>query len=142
LGHPVVLQEARDILWRLNETPSTTYLNSIQAQLKNATPDTEDFSSALTSAALDAAISLQEAIEYLIDGNTAHCITICGLIRDTIQMYLEQENLLTVAELEIKELDKQRADLETLAEIPELTPNLVGLFRRCSIHNGKGNLDL
>ena len=140
-GDSIVLREAGDTLWRLAETPSTPYLNAIIRQLQKVTPDTEDFSSDLTSAALDAAVSMQEAMEYLIDSDTAHCVTICSMVRDTIRMYLEQESFLSISELEIRELSKQQADLRTLAELPEFTPSVVDLFRRCSIPNGKSNLD-
>jgi len=117
-GDPTVLREAGNILWRLDEMPANSYLNAILRELEKVTPDTDDFSSALTSAALDAASSLGEAIGYLIDGDNSHCVTICTLIRDTIYMYLEQGDSLTTSERALQELAKQQADLKLWRNFP------------------------
>ena len=151
-GDPALLREAGNALWRLHQPDSAPYVRALARQLHEVTPDTENFRSLLTSAALDAAISLQEALEYLLDDNVAHCISICSLIRDTIEMYIEKKSdapppasvysLFSSVELITDEINKQVADLRTLKELNEITPALADLFRRCATIGGKTNLGL
>jgi hypothetical protein len=151
-GDPILMREAGDILWRLDESFSDSYLSAFLNRLKNVIPDTEDFSSDFTSAALDSAVSMLEGIEFLIDANPKHATTICGLVRDTIQMAAGPshdgpaetgfESIFHAVDLEVEELKRQQADLQTLREVLDLTPQFVAHFRRCAIPNGRSNLGL
>src|SRR5437868_9375894 len=83
-GDPILLREAGDILWTVNDSLPESYLKAITKALARATPDAEDFDSPLAPAALDAAASLQEGLEFITDPDPQHCIRVCSLIRDTI----------------------------------------------------------
>jgi len=52
-------------------------------------PDTEDFQHNLTSAALDATLSLADLMSFLSDSNIDHIIEAAGWGRDTAFMYVE-----------------------------------------------------
>ncbi len=52
-------------------------------------PDTEDFQHSLTSAALDATLSIADLMSFLSDSNIDHIIEAAGWARDTAFMYVE-----------------------------------------------------
>jgi uncharacterized protein YjaG (DUF416 family) len=151
-GDPTLLREAGEILWGVNDSLSDTYLKAIARAIAKATPDTEEFHSPLTAAALDAAVSLREGLEFITDPDPRHCINVCTLIRDTIYMTLEQDGLspatsgfaelLRLAELEIRELLQQESDLQVLAEVDDLDPTFVTSFRLSAAPDGKSNLGI
>ena len=55
-------------------------------------PDTEDFTSDYTSAALDAVVALIHSLEYCFDGNVDHGVQVACLCRDTAYMFVSQRD--------------------------------------------------
>ena len=66
-GDPTLLREAGDILWDVNQSLSDSYLRAIARALARATPSTDEFDSPLAPAAQEAAVSLQEGLDFLTD---------------------------------------------------------------------------
>ncbi|WP_399257200.1 DUF416 family protein [Terriglobus albidus] len=64
----------------------------LQAAVTSITPNSEDFDSSYTSAALDAANAVEEALAYCLDGNVSHCLQVACLCRDSIYMFVQQRD--------------------------------------------------
>jgi uncharacterized protein YjaG (DUF416 family) len=148
-GEPTLLREAGDILWDVNHSLSGSYLRAITKALSRATPSAEDFDSLLTPAAQDAAVSLQEGLEFLTDPDPNRGVTVCGLVRDAIYLTVERSAaptdfaaFLKTSELEVQELLQQESDLYILAQFRELTSKFVERFRQCAAPQGRSNLGL
>jgi len=52
-------------------------------------PDTEEFDHPLTSAALNAALSVGAMMRFLADSNVDHVVEAAGLVRDTVALYAQ-----------------------------------------------------
>jgi uncharacterized protein YjaG (DUF416 family) len=149
-GDPTLLREAGDILWNVNESLSGSYVKAIAKALARATPDTEDFDSPLALAALEAASSLQEGLEFLADPDPQRGVNVCALVREAIYLTVERTSasptafaaLLKTAELEVQELLQQESDLYILSQFHELTSKFVERFRQCATPTGRSNLGL
>jgi len=155
-GDPKVLTEALELVWRLvtikNPADMHSFTNSLLKALDAVTPDTEDdFKSILTSAALDAASSLAEALNYVLDGNIKHIESIASLMRDSIDLFVQYRDKPDYSEknfeekiahdpLMIAELQKQQMDIKALESIQDLTPDFVAFFRQNAMITGKSNL--
>jgi len=91
------------------------------------TPNTEDFKSVYTSAALDAATSLLESLDYCIDGDVSHCLQVACSCRDSIYMFVQRregydysdaDELNIYADpLMVRELQAQQMDLELIKSL-------------------------
>ena len=55
-------------------------------------PDTEEFRSPLTSAALDAGAAILETLKYCLDGNVTRVVDVASLARDTVDMYIQEQS--------------------------------------------------
>ena len=149
-GDPQLLREAGDILWDVNQSLSDTYLRAIARALARATPSTDDFDSPLAPAAQEAAVSLQEGLEFLSDADPLRGVTVCCLVRDAIYLTVERTAaastefaaFLKTAELEVQELLQQESDLYILSQFRELTTKFVERFRQCAAPQGRSNLGL
>jgi uncharacterized protein YjaG (DUF416 family) len=92
-------------------------------------PDTEKFDHPLTSAALNAALSVGLLMSFLSDGNVNHIVEAAGLARDTMALYVQSAEAIPPHSLSSKdimkhplvqqELKRQAEDLEFLASLPE-----------------------
>jgi len=149
-GDPYLLREAGDILWNVNQSLSQSYLRAIAKALTKATPDTDEFDSPLAPAAQEAAVSLQEGLEFLTDADPQRGVTVCALVRDAIYLTVERSAasttdfaaFLKTAELEVQELLQQESDLYILSQFRELTSKFVDRFRQCAAPDGRSNLGL
>jgi uncharacterized protein YjaG (DUF416 family) len=149
-GEPTLLREAGDILWDVNQSLSDSYLRAIAKALTRATPDTEEFDSPLAPAAQEAAICLQEGLEFLSDPDPQRGVTVCALVRDAIYLTVERSTgsapafaaFLKTAELEVQELLQQESDLYILSQFRELTTKFIERFRQCATPQGRSNLGL
>lgn len=70
------------------EGGSSNY-SEIAEQCLNHAPDTEEFNHPLTSAALNAALSIAAAISLLADDDVNHVVEAAGLARDTAALYAQ-----------------------------------------------------
>jgi len=157
-GDPKVLAEALELIWRLvttrNPADFRSYARGLQGALKAITPDTEqDFKSLLTSAALDAANSVAETLDYVRDESIDHIVWVSSFARDTIDLFVQYRNKPDCSDknvedqiahhpLMIAELHKQQADMSTLESIQDLTPHFLALFRSNATAGGKSNLGM
>ena len=93
-------------------------------------PDTEDFRHELTSAALDATLCIGSLMSFVSDRNLDHAIESAGLMRDTVDLYVQkdlyaQEIILTILmeeniishPLMQRELSSQADDLNQLRSL-------------------------
>jgi uncharacterized protein YjaG (DUF416 family) len=119
--------------------PSThDYLALAEACLRIA-PDTEDHDHVLTSAALDAALSLNDLMIFLSDQKIDHIVEAASLARDTVFLYLrctqgpgldslslEDENRHPLMQRELKRQEEDLVFLECLpSDVDEkLIPSL------------------
>ncbi|MEG9438822.1 DUF416 family protein [Edaphobacter sp. HDX4] len=128
-GHPPTLYDGLQALWNYSGSIDNHRLRTLERRIKEVTPDTEKFSSAYTSAALDAASVILESFNYCLDDNTEHCVQVARLCRDTVYMFVEQRDGDTYAdadELKIysdplveRELRAQQSDFEMIRSLPD-----------------------
>jgi|SRR5271165_3907410 len=90
-------------------------------------PDTEDFSHPLTSAALDACLSIGFLMEFLADHNVDHLVETAALAHDTVFMLAQAAGSLHIPEsipmldeqpIVQRELGRQTEDLTFLENLP------------------------
>jgi uncharacterized protein YjaG (DUF416 family) len=68
-------------------SPSTSA--EVAEQCLDHAPDTEEFNHPLTSAALNAALSLAATMSFLADGDINHVVEAAGLARDTAALHAQ-----------------------------------------------------
>jgi len=155
-GNADGLTQALNLMWQLAETDCKAADSTIQEALAvcdAAAPDTEQFGLPLTSAALDAANSIAEALEFVQDGNVDHLVTVSSLSRDSIDLYLQRrdhlsypddklEEKLALDPLMIAEIRKQQHDLQVLESGQRLTADFLASFRKDSLIAGRSNLGI
>src|SRR5260370_14208344 len=156
-GNPKALTEAVELVWRLiaigNPADFRSYLGSLLKAVEAGTPDTEYFKSPLTSAALDAANSVGEALDYALDRSIEHIVTIASLARDTVDVFIQRRDNLSYSDksledkiahdpLMIEELRKQQADIKTLESTQDLNPDFWAQFRQHATTEGRSNLGI
>lgn len=113
----------------LNDVSSTDFSREVTLA-ESLAPDTEDFDTVLVSSALDAAIATSLLMKAFSDQQTDTIIEAVSLIRDSVDMYVQEledmnssdpeleENILG-HELMQKELRRQREDLEFLGSLDD-----------------------
>jgi hypothetical protein len=155
-GDPDGLTKALNLIWQLADTGVSVPNSAIRETITicdSAAPDTERYTSALTSAALDAANSIAEALEFAQDGNVDHLVTISSLSRDTIDLYVQRRDSVrydderfeeTIARdpLMAAEIQKEQRDLDVLESVQHLTPEFLASFRKEARVAGRGNLGI
>lgn len=78
--------QAKDAAWAALENGSVDQALN-QACIRSA-PDTEKFSHALTSYALNAALAMSDIVEFTLDGRSDHIAYVSTLARDSVHLYL------------------------------------------------------
>ena len=128
-GDAAVLRRALDAIWMWieNGTPPVA-LKELKAACEQQAPNTENFSSPYTSAALDAANSVAIALDAIEDDDAEHVVEVASLARDTVDLYVQEQLNLDPSEAEFenkilssplmqRELTHQYASLERLADL-------------------------
>jgi uncharacterized protein YjaG (DUF416 family) len=154
-GHPEGLRSALDEVWKFLEGKKLTseHIEEIKKKCEKATPDTEDFSSLYTSAALDAGVAILETLESCRDGCPQRIAEVASLARDTVDMYLQARNRLEYSDaafeekiatdsLMMRELRKQREDLNELKQVRELDRHFLNRLRHSFKNKGRSNIDV
>lgn len=103
------------------------YETLARACLESA-PDTEEFDHLLTSAALDAALSINHLMTFLLDHNIDHIVDAAGLARDTVDLFVQRTEAVHPFSLSLdkvarhrlmqQELKRQEEDLVFLERLP------------------------
>ena len=113
----------------LDEQPHRSKDEEASEECQKNAPDTEKFDHPLTSAALNAALSIGLLMSFLSEGNVNHIVEAAGLARDTMALYVQSTEAIPPHSLGSKEimkhplvqqeLKRQAEDLEFLASLPE-----------------------
>ena len=153
-GDPTLLRRGLAIVWRVVQggTVRLAEIRELQAMIRAVTPDTEDFGSPLTSAALDASSAVHEALEACFRDEPRRIAEIATLARDTVDMYVrERDDLhssdplfqqrILVDPLMVRELEKQRSDLNLLTRT-QLDADFVRRYREGAQYGGKSSIDI
>ncbi len=154
-GDPALLRSALDLVWRMvgGGRAMLGEIRELQAQMRMVTPDTENhFASPLTSAALDAASAIHEALEVGYRDDARRVADIATFASDTVDLFVKARDdmdpndpLLEVRivadPLMARELKKQRQDVELLSQA-QLDAEFVRRYRNEASYDGKSNLDI
>jgi uncharacterized protein len=120
--------QAKDAAWAaLQNGPVDRSLS--EACLRGA-PDTEDYSHELTSYALNAALAMNEIIEFTQDGCADHITSVSTLAEDSLDLYLssledsvvsspEEDSQIASHPLMQEEHRREEADIRFLTGLPE-----------------------
>lgn len=133
-------------LWNNVDAVDTDNIKNIRNAIEAVTPDTEDFSSAYTSAALDAAVGLLESLAYCVDDELSHCVQVACLCRDSIYMFVQQrddpddsnvDELRIYADpLMLSELRAQQSNIKSMLLLPDDGSRLVPAGKQNCDPNG------
>lgn len=91
-GNANLLREALDRAWDWIEggrLPNN--MATLIAECEQQAPDTSEFDSIYTSAALDAANSIAETLEALGEATEDQAIEVASLARDTVDLFVQQQ---------------------------------------------------
>ncbi|HBK56301.1 MAG TPA: hypothetical protein DDZ76_08485 [Xanthomonadales bacterium] len=140
-GDAQTLKQALSEVWRWIETNHLPDdIDSLVRECDRQAPDTADFSSIYTSAALDAANSIAMTLEAMSDATEDRAIEVASIARDTVDLFVQQwsdldpnspglEKLIIEAPLMQVELRRQRRCLEQLKELPDERDQVVTEIR-------------
>lgn len=130
-GDIAPMRIALDVVWTwIENDQAVPGLNVLASACEQQSPDTAEFSSIYTSAALDAATATAATLEALADAAAKSVIDVASLARDTIDLFVQETEGLDPndASLERKiiehplmqsELRKQRESLILLGNLHE-----------------------
>ena len=107
-GDARVLRNALDFVWRSLLVDSSDQ-EAVQMHIGSCEcviPDTEDFLSPLTSSALDAAASVEETLQCMLETDVNRAIDVSRLAADSVHMYIQHRD----------QLDPSRSDFDTMIE--------------------------
>lgn len=148
-GDPDLLRQALNEVWGVLDgvaLPEKRIRELVRA-CEDVAPDTEDFVTFFTGAALNAASAVVYTLECCLDGDPKRTAIVGRLATDTIDAYLHIVNdpdtgyhtadpalheWVRRAPLMVAELEKQQQDLEALKARPELDPGFLDRLRRSS----------
>lgn len=116
-GDQGALEHALGAIWTwLEENQLPADLEELISACDEQAPDTLDFSSSYTSAALDAANAIAVTLEALADSTTDKAIEVASLARDTVDVFVQQSS-----NFEAEGSDLEQRILESLLMQTELT---------------------
>ena len=99
-----LLKGVSSVAWRMIEIGKISPFKLIQvSDLEDIAPDTEDFSSPYTSAALDAVTSAQHLISYISEKNSRYIVSMSRLCRETVDIFIQSNQ----SDLELEHLSDQ-----------------------------------
>ena len=129
-GSPQKIRECLDLAWcRLSDGTAPLRLAQAAESCENMAPDTENFRSKYTSAALDAALSTANLMRLLNSFNLEKVLDIAEAGYETAEMFTytdaESASIITAEDEQLRlqhrivqgELVRQQEDVELLAEI-------------------------
>jgi len=122
-------REGLDSVWRyLDKGGSSSNYAQLAERCLDHAPDTEEFDHPLTSAALNAALSIAATISFLADDDVDHVVEAAGLARDTAALYAQATEATPPRSLSLEEvmrhplmqqeLRQQKQDLEFVDTLP------------------------
>ena len=142
-GDPAALRAALDEVWlHVGGTElSKGRARELEQACQRVTPDSEDFASPYTSAAIDAGAAVCQALECCITPDPRTVAEVAGLARDTIDMHVQRvldlsydrpdfESRVATHPLMQREVKSLTADFEALTAIPDFNNETLARFRR------------
>ena len=125
----------------LDQRGSSSNYGEMAEQCLEHAPDTEEFNHPLTSAALNAALSIAATMGFLADDDVNHIVEAAGLARDTAALYAQDIETTPPRSLDYGEIIKHRfvqrelrqqvEDLEFLEALPaDISQQVVPLIKR------------
>ena len=156
-GNSKILRRSLDSIWlfiaEARNNVDRSHTERLLEALNMVTPDTENFKSILTSAALDAAISIAESLDYMRENSANHIVTVASLARDTVDMFLQHaeaniDSTVNSGEaivhhpLMVAELAKQQTDVDVLESTDVLTSEFLARFQQGAALGGMSNLGI
>lgn len=142
------LRNCLDVIWKyilddeINETDIIELMNDFDLII----PDTEDFESILTSAALDASCAVRQTLECCLKSNLQQLVEIASFAHDTLYMYIQVKESFDYNDpdfskkiysnsLMVKEIKKQISDLDYLSKLTQIDTQGINVFRQSSQSN-------
>lgn len=125
-GNALLLRRALASAWKWVESGQLPKdLHALREACDQETPNTEDYQSVFTSAALDAANAIAIALEAIETPSASLAVEVAGLSRDTVDMFVQSARSLDPADSTFEytvaadplmqtELRRQREDLNLL----------------------------
>jgi hypothetical protein len=155
-GRPEILRRSLNEVWDSLErgiSLSTDRIDALKQQCDQIIPDTEDFSSTYTSAALDAGTAVLATLECCRNGDPKHALDAASFCIDTVDMYIQDRDSLDYSDVEfehkiytdplmVRELEGQRKDLLELAHSESLNSDLLRKLRSNPEYQGKSNINV
>lgn len=141
------LQETLNKIWKMVEKNRITNKEAkeLEGKWELVIPDTEDFDSSFTSAALDAATSIYELVMFCSDYSISRILDISTFSLDTVDRHVQDllnvdysdpncEEEISVHPLMVRELQAQFNVIEILKNTTVIDSHLISQLR-----NQKGN---
>ncbi len=146
-GNPLTLCNGLEALWNYSGPSDNEILRGLSCSIEAVTPNTEDFNSPYTSAALDASISILESFDYCLDDDIDHCVKVACSCRDTVYMYAQlrggygysdADEVKIYADLLVeRELRAQQSDLARIRYLVDRPDLLISVEKhRCGPDSG------
>lgn len=103
-GSPVILEDALSLAWDwVRYEKLDLNFKKIREQIEEQAPNTEDFSSPFTSAALDAANSIATVFDAIEDFNPDHIRTIVEFATDSVDLWVQRTEGMAANDLELEQ---------------------------------------
>ncbi|HXH93129.1 MAG TPA: DUF416 family protein [Thermoanaerobaculia bacterium] len=155
-GDPSVMRDALAYIWMTigKGTANDAEIARTIANCEALIPDTEEFSSAYTSAAVDAGTAIVETLKALLDPTARHIVDVASFCRDTVHMFIQERDALDfgadssfdakIADdpLMRSELGQQAAVLQELKAQPDLNVFFLKRLRTEAQASGFSNIGL
>lgn len=149
------LRESLALVWAFLEGQaySAETVKQLTALCEVATPDSDDFTSLYVSFAQDACFSICGLLDFLLGSDAGKIVQAATYATDSVDLYVQEienmdpnspdlERRILAHPLMQRELQKQRENLESIAQAPILDASFLTQLRDSSNNKGRSNLDL
>lgn len=135
--------QAKDVAWTTLQNGSV--VGSINDARLRGAPDTEEYSHELTSYALNAALAMNDIMEFTQDGCADHIASVSTLAENSVYLYLssledsvvsslEENSWITSHPLMQEEYRREEEDISFLASLPDQFNDEAILFLKARAH--------
>jgi uncharacterized protein len=154
-GNVAPLRSALDVIWSsvAGESHSNKDILDMISACEDVAPDSDNFTSLYVSFAQDACFSICGMLDFLSGSDSEKVVQAATYAVSSVDLFVQEiENMdSTDPNLEDKilhhplmqqELEKQQADIKSLALAPVIDAGFLAEIRNSSSINGKSNLEL
>jgi uncharacterized protein YjaG (DUF416 family) len=146
-----IYRECVHVAWQyLSGTTSLLNSGELADNCLNAAPDTERFEHPLTSAALNAALSVRAVTRFLSDHDVKHVLEVAGLARDDAALHAQSIEATPPYSLDFEEIIKhplvqqelrrQADDLQFMESLPmDISQEVIRLMKAYAQQARKAN---